>query len=951
MKYPLRTLSIIVALGLLVAAIAAGPAFFGSQPVEAATVTIAEDDVEFAKADGTDVSSAKPNSTSTIFIRDDALETTKSGTAVFSGIATDSKFFDIASGEAGPASGSASSATVVVTAADYSTSSPASTPLTGNPAATVGSASTFVVGSDADAGTFTILVAASVTTTATFSHHVQDVWTGTDSTLRRAKVISTSDPAGEYVTISEVASATDSTANATSRVFSGIVFLSSDAATQGTNSDGVWVQDADTVTVQYLDSAGTVVDSDTVTIDGVKPTIAAITPADGNVTNVANPTVTFDVTDSGSGISTTNFATDLTLAINGTPVTNISFQAIADGFRAIYASGVAWTTATTTTGGFAVTDSSEFSLTITATDQAGNVQTVETTAANITIDKTAPVLSSAATGSANTAIAVTFSDTVGLDATTIAASDFTISDSVTVSAAAVDADNKNLVNLTVSAMASDLKPTVTVSGISDTAGNSVAAASVVTATDGVKAVQSSLVVDKSLAILADVVTTSIVSDEKLAVDWPIITFNGPSGATSNGALTVTSPTPNNFQGKATIVAGDATGTYGLAIQSKDLGNNLTDNLTDVTAEVVVPVASVLTLANGPLGDTDFSGTVTSADVTVFKNATTTGVPAISAIDASARTITLATTPALSDVWTVTYSYSPDTVEIDQSAPTVTFDPDGSASVQNQSPFVRLIFDEDEYPGDSYKTVTLTAATLTDPDGVATDITSSFSTGDNIEFIWPAADLALGAYTLKVSATDTAGNALTDATGTFTIAKRTVTLAIRPGWNLVSLPDSPAHASSDVNDVFSSDKIDVVLSYDAIRNNWFSATRQSDGTLGRPGSGLALTSVTTGKGYWVHSTAIVSLSVDVPGLAPGSPAQPPSFAMTRGWNLVSYTTSDLTVATIDVDSYFTGLDWSRAFGYDNATNKFTSLLPETSDTVALGKAYWVFLNRAGTLVPP
>ena len=210
---------------------------------------------------------------------------------------------------------------------------------------------------------------------------------------------------------------------------------------------------------------------------------------------------------------------------------------------------------------------------------------------------------------------------------------------------------------------------------------------------------------------------------------------------------------------------------------------------------------------------------------------------------------------------------------------------------------------------------------------------------------------MGAYTLKVSATDTAGNALTDASGSFTIAKRTVTLAIRPGWNLVSLPDSPDAAASDVNDVFASDKIDVVLSYDAIRNNWFSATRQSDGTLGRPGSGLALTAVTTGKGYWVHSTAIVSLSVDVPGLAPGAPAQPPSFAMTRGWNLVSYTTSDLTVATIDVDSYFTGLDWSRAFGYDNATNKFTSLLPDTADTVALGKAYWVFLNKAGTLVPP
>jgi hypothetical protein len=172
---------------------------------------------------------------------------------------------------------------------------------------------------------------------------------------------------------------------------------------------------------------------------------------------------------------------------------------------------------------------------------------------------------------------------------------------------------------------------------------------------------------------------------------------------------------------------------------------------------------------------------------------------------------------------------------------------------------------------------------------------------------------------------------------------------------VSLPDSPAASANDVNDVFSSDKIDVVLTFDATRNNWFSASRQSDGTLGRPGSGLAITSVTTGKGYWVHSTAIVSLKVDVPGLAPGAAAQPPSFSLTRGWNLVSYTTSDLTDTQQDADDYFTGLDWSRAFGYDNATNKFVSVLPNplvASETnLNLGNAYWIFLNRAGTLVPP
>jgi hypothetical protein len=205
------------------------------------TVTVAENEVEWAAANGDDITTIEPDSTGILLIRDDALETTKSGTAVFSGIPADSTFFDIANGTAGPIAASATSSgvTVVVTAADYSTSSPSTTPLTDNPTATVGSASTFVVDSDADAGTFTILVATSATTTGTFSYHVQDVWTGTDSTLRRAKIISTCDPAGEWVTISEVASVTDSSSSSTSRLFRGEVTLSSDSSTQGTAQDGV----------------------------------------------------------------------------------------------------------------------------------------------------------------------------------------------------------------------------------------------------------------------------------------------------------------------------------------------------------------------------------------------------------------------------------------------------------------------------------------------------------------------------------------------------------------------------------------------------------------------------------------------------------------------------------------------------------------------------------------
>jgi hypothetical protein len=295
-------------------------------------------------------------------------------------------------------------------------------------------------------------------------------------------------------------------------LFRGDIFLSSDAAKAGTGNDGVWVQDGDTVTVSYVDSNGALIDSDALTVDGVKPTISNIVPADGTITNVASPTVTFDVTDMGSGISTSNFSTDITLKINGWLVSasKISYQAIAGGFRAIFAQGTSWSNSNGS-GGFSVTDSTEFSLEMTATDQAGNTQTVSGTSANVTIDKTKPVLSSAGTGSANTTVVVSFSDVSGLDASSVDVSDFAVA-GATVSTAVQDPNDKNKVILTVSALASDAKPLITVSNVSDLAGNDVATNSQVTATDGIKPVISNVAINKSLAVLGDVVSVTLGTD-------------------------------------------------------------------------------------------------------------------------------------------------------------------------------------------------------------------------------------------------------------------------------------------------------------------------------------------------------------------------------------------------------------------------------------------------------
>ena len=116
MGHSFSTLFIVVALGLVVAIMGAGSVFLGASLVYAA-VSVAEDDVEWAAANGDDISLIGLDVTSHIYVRDAGLETTVSGTAVFSGIPANSKFFNIATGAAGASSpGTTTGVTRVLTA-------------------------------------------------------------------------------------------------------------------------------------------------------------------------------------------------------------------------------------------------------------------------------------------------------------------------------------------------------------------------------------------------------------------------------------------------------------------------------------------------------------------------------------------------------------------------------------------------------------------------------------------------------------------------------------------------------------------------------------------------------------------------------------------------------------------------------------------------------------------
>ena len=279
MNYSVRIFSVLVALGLLMAV------FATTTPVavEGAVVAPAEDDAEWSDTSGNDITHIKPNSTSTFFIKDGALTTTESGTATFIGTSTcyyvaadcydgssiytkggfettTSLYFSISAASAGTSTTDNSAAgtnRTLSSAEGYgsaATSGPvigpvtgaAATPLTGAPVVKEGTTTLNLATWDAANGSFTLVTGTlGNEISATFGYDIQDIWTGSSTTLRRAKVTSTSDPAGEYVTISEVAAigSAITAVSSTSTIYRGDIFLSSEGATQGTNSDGVWVND------------------------------------------------------------------------------------------------------------------------------------------------------------------------------------------------------------------------------------------------------------------------------------------------------------------------------------------------------------------------------------------------------------------------------------------------------------------------------------------------------------------------------------------------------------------------------------------------------------------------------------------------------------------------------------------------------------------------------------
>jgi hypothetical protein len=1044
-----------------------------NKPASAAPITgIAQDLVEWLDDGREVVKFYNASTTATFIIVDNDLETTPTGTATWTRVdtAVDSGGqFRVTDGWTTEASATnfvatnAAASKYALSAAGYATTSPSTTPFTASPAVTVDDASLLVDSANLTKGTFSLIADAvkGSTVVATFTHHIVDTYekaaagTTVATANNRAKVVSTSDSSGEWVTISEIESPFENEGPLTSldadpddRHFRGTIVLSNDPQATDLDDEEVWVQDGDTLTVTfYRSDHATVIDSTTATIDSTKPAITSVTPADGTIINSTVPSLSFSITDGGSGLSTSDPGVNVALFIvvgggnecrvvdaelgfpsrtasqldvNFAPVGTDKEWAVAPSPSCVGRTGGGFGIDTVALG--ANNHGVAFTWKIVATDVAGNSKTLQTTSLDLTVDTVKPDLFSATTGKGwdsvlnedktqLNSIKLVFSE--GIDAATVAAdgSDFTVAGQSVVGALVAGVDNtasagpNDLNEFIYLQLAGDVssneRPKVELTGsVSDKAGNALAPAtgqtaadSIPNSTDGVKATVSDVVVASTLLASKGESKITWTADENItftsvnlnsATDPQACTCISVSGGgtpttilTTNKTGVVTTVSAAKAEGTFKQTAFTTTGIYGALIVTRDLAANQTvsgavkvtsedvSSQFDTTADALSSnTPKAIKLAKWPIADSDGDGTLADEFAIAINGTTVTST--VSAIDWSeAETVTMAFGSAIAagDTVTVTYRYvtGAQAIEVDTAPPGISFDPADGSSTEDAPPFISIIFDDDEYAGDTNKTVTLTKATLTDPDGVTTDLLAmddigdgfgALATADNITYIYTStSDLARGVYTVRASGTDLAGNTKSNVVSVFTVKGRATTkIALRPGWNLVSLPSDPA--SSAINDVVNVAAVDTVLAYDpTVAGGWMTAVRDADGNLGGP-----LATMDSSRAYWVHTTTFESLAIDIPGIAGGAQTLPPSIALVKGWNLVPVVSLDRAVTAIDPDQYFTGLSWSRVYSYNTATGKFAGIIPQAASAIDdgvrinTGKGYWVFLREAGDLVP-
>ena len=516
-----------------------------------------------------------------------------------------------------------------------------------------------------------------------------------------------------------------------------------------------------------------------------------------------------------------------------------------------------------------------FKIKVVARDGAGNMESLTHT---VTIDRKAPAFRRAAvetgvgwdgkkTKPDSASIMVVFTESLDVD--TVDVGDFSVDDpDATIEDVTVGGvgDEKNeLVFLTLTSdLPSDARPRVELEGsIKDVAGNEVKEDVSSRVRDGISPDVSVDALLRQLLPEDAEVDVSFTADENLSGILGDINENctclGITGGGSeqeldgDGDVTkggVALPEPDTGTYTFEQSAFSETGIYGILVRASDSATNpKTVGAKEAKSEEVTAAVDgymvTFGLKNWPLANAGFMDSSLKQAVTVSKTdggdalktmvGSSTTTAEVVTVDWGAGTVTMnlkghgvegddeenATLYA-------TYSYvdAAQVVQVDTKAPVVTFEP---KTTQSSRPFIRIKFNDDEYAGDTHKTVTVTSATLTDPNDNVTvlkdDEVDLLGTIDWIEYSYlPDSNLGLGEYTITVVGKDAAGNSTGEKEGTFkVVARAKVTIELTLGWNLISLPAEPADTAIDT--VIDVEAVSQVLTYDpTVEGGWVAAIR-------------------------------------------------------------------------------------------------------------------------------
>jgi len=199
--------------------------------------------------------------------------------------------------------------------------------------------------------------------------------------------------------------------------------------------------------------------------------------------------------------------------------------------------------------------------------------------------------------------------------------------------------------------------------------------------------------------------------------------------------------------------------------------------------------------------------------------------------------------------------------------------------------------------------------------------------------------ALNPGTCVLQAALTTDNTQVLETGTITVKSlsTTVSIPLKTGWNLISIPLMPADTSPATVLAGIAGKYTIVWGeFDPSSGQWKSYSPDSLVNT--------LTAIKPNRGYWIDMTADATLNVT------GTDATQ-TIDLKTGWNLIGFAVK----MAHDVQTVLSGITGQYSIlwgGYDPTTGKWKSYSPDslvnTITTVDPGHGYWINMNQTTTL---